>query len=229
MPARRASKTTNLSTLATDGASSKSADGPTEADLPTIAYVILGRLAQTNGTGYDLSAFMGPPRNYIWDASHSQIYPLLALLKRLGLVSFKEVTQTGKPNKKVYSITAQGKRALQNWVRSSPTPMIRRLEFNAKVNSLWTLPPEEALEVLQQQIDMTRAELQMIEGHMNDSEARDGLEFPPPPGSKYSGIYANIRYAIGSRNYMIKWYRSIQKEFEALVKAQSTDSAAKKS
>jgi DNA-binding PadR family transcriptional regulator len=185
--------------------------------LPTIGYVILGRLAQSDETGYDLSLFMGPPRNYIWEASHSQIYPLLAQLTTQGLVTFEEVAQSGKPNKKIYSLTPKGLRVLQDWARVSPTPMVRRLEFNAKVNSLWTLAIPDAMEVLQKQIDMTAAEIEMIEGHMNDAERRSGTRFPPPPASKYSGIYANIRYAMESRRYMIRWYRSIQKDFEAAL------------
>jgi DNA-binding PadR family transcriptional regulator len=183
--------------------------------LPTIGYVILGRLAQADETGYDLSLFMGPPRNYIWEASHSQIYPLLASLTELGYVEFTEVAQSGRPNKKVYSITDTGRRALEAWVADAPTPMTRRLEFNAKVNSLWLLPVAEAIEVLQQQIGMTEAEIEMIEGHMSDAEQRSGSKFPPAPASKYSGIYANIKYAIESRRYMIEWYRWIRSDFEA--------------
>ncbi len=38
----------------------------------------MGRLAQSESTGYDLSLLMGPPRNFIWEAKHSQIYPVLA-------------------------------------------------------------------------------------------------------------------------------------------------------
>lgn len=194
-------------------------DAASGASLPTIGYVILGRLAQSDETGYDLSLFMGPPRNYIWEASHSQIYPLLAQLTRQELVRYQEVAQSGKPNKKVYSITPKGLRALQDWARQAPTPMIRRLEFNAKVNSLWTLPVPEAIEVLRKQVEMTLAEIEMIEGHMSDAERRSGARFPPPPASKYSGIYANIRYAIESRRTMVKWYRSIQKDFEAALPA----------
>lgn len=191
------------------------ADATAAPRIPTIGYVILGRLAQADETGYDLSLFMGPPRNYIWEGSHSQIYPLLATLTELGLVRFREVAQTGKPNKKIYSITPSGTQALQDWVLDSPTPMIRRLEFNAKVNSLWLLAPAEAIAVLEAQIEMTEAEIEMINGHMSDAERRSGLRFPPPPGSTYSGIYANIKYALETRRYMIEWYRWIQADFRA--------------
>lgn len=193
----------------------RSSAGHAPVKLPTIGYVILGRLAQADDTGYNLSLFMGPPRNYIWEAGHSQIYPLLATLTELSFVRFKEVTQSGKPNKKIYSITAAGRHALQAWVLDSPTPMTRRLEFNAKVNSLWLLPRDEGIRVLDEQIAMTEAELQMIEGHMSDAEVRSGAPFPPKPGSKYSGIYANIRYSMESRRYMIEWYQSIQQDLHA--------------
>ena len=54
--------------------------------IPTIGFVILSRLAQEDQTGYEFASFMGPPRNYIWDAGHSQIYPLLSKLTELGYV-----------------------------------------------------------------------------------------------------------------------------------------------
>ncbi len=183
--------------------------------IPTIGFVILSRLAQEDQTGYELASFMGPPRNYIWDASHSQIYPLLSKLTELAFVTFTEVTQTGKPNKKVYRITKVGLSALQAWVMESPTPMTRRLEFNAKVNALWLLPRKKALDVVQRQIDMTLAEIEMIEGHQREAQERTGLKFPPPPGNKYSGVYANIKYAIESRKFMIDWYRWIETELLA--------------
>lgn len=185
------------------------------ARVPTIGYVVLSRLAQADHTGYDLALFMGPPRNFIWEANHSQIYPLLALLTELDYVRFTEVAQSGRPNKKVYSITEAGKLALKDWARDSPTPMTRRLEFNAKVNALWLLPREEAIEVLQRQIEMTEAEIEMIESHMSDAEMRAGISFPPPPATKFSGLYANIKYAIESRRFMIDWYKWIQADFEA--------------
>ncbi|MCY1202160.1 Transcriptional regulator PadR-like family protein [compost metagenome] len=183
--------------------------------IPTIGYVVLSRLAQSDHTGYDLALFMGPPRNFIWEANHSQIYPLLALLTELDYVRFTEVAQSGRPNKKVYNITEAGRLALKDWVRDAPTPMTRRLEFNAKVNALWLLPKEEAIDVLQRQIEMTEAEIEMIESHMSDAEMRAGISFPPPPASKFSGLYANIKYAIESRHFMINWYKWILADFEA--------------
>jgi PadR family transcriptional regulator AphA len=184
-----------------------------DPQIPTIGFVILGRLAQEDQTGYELASFMGPPRNYIWEANHSQIYPLLAKLTELNYVGFTEVVQTGKPDKKVYRITKQGIETLQAWVLDSPTQMTRRLEFNAKVNSLWLLPRKKAIEVVEAQIAMTLAEIEMIEGHQREAQQRAGVMFPPPPGHSYSGVYANIQYAIGSRKFMIDWYRWVQSEF----------------
>lgn len=113
---------------------------------------------------------MGPPRNYIWEASHSQIYPLLATLTEMKLVQFRDVPPGRQSQQE----------ALQHHARRQP--MTRRLECNANVNSLWLLLLEEAISMLDEQIAMTNAEVKMINGHMSDAEQRSCSLFPTAPG-----------------------------------------------
>lgn len=62
-----------------------------------------------------------------------QIYTTLARLERDGLVQASDVVQDGRPNKRVYAITPQGRETLDAWVES-PVPGVRpRNEFFMKV------------------------------------------------------------------------------------------------
>ena len=191
--------------------------------IPIIGYALMGRLAQGDQTGYELSLIMGPPRNFIWEAKHSQIYTVLAALARAGYVTFSQVIQNSKPNKKVYSITDQGREALRDWVLHSPTPEPHRHEFAMKVVSLWTVSPSEALEVIRNQITMTRTEIGMIDEHYEEAQRRYQTTFPVPVTSRYFGLYAAIKNARDSKLSAIKWYEWIA---DQLVEAlDGTDSS----
>ena len=82
----------------------------------SLRYAILGLLARERLTGYDLTKRFDTSIGFFWSAKHSQIYPELAALTKEGMVTFEVVTQTSKPNKKVYTITDEGRTELARWV-----------------------------------------------------------------------------------------------------------------
>ncbi|MCG8670740.1 MAG: PadR family transcriptional regulator [Pseudomonadales bacterium] len=87
----------------------------------SLKHTILVLLESESGTGYDIAKkFQGSLGNF-WSASHQQIYHELGKLDKDGLVTWKQVPQEGKPDKKVYEITASGIEELRNWMHS-PIP-----------------------------------------------------------------------------------------------------------
>jgi len=83
---------------------------------------ILTVLTRGKMTGYEITRHFDEVLSYFWQASHQQVYRELGRLAADGCVTHKEVVQSGKPNKKVYSITKRGREELQRWVRE-PTPL----------------------------------------------------------------------------------------------------------
>ena len=73
----------------------------------------------------------------IWPAKHSQIYPTLTKMEQKEFLSYELVEQTGKPDKKIFSITEKGKEALEKWITISPSDNVNRDEFLIKVYSIW--------------------------------------------------------------------------------------------
>ncbi|MDR2966886.1 MAG: PadR family transcriptional regulator [Methanobacteriaceae archaeon] len=67
-------------------------------------------------TGYDLNKIFMSLFKYIWPAQRSQIYHELKSMEKLGWVSSNIIFQTGKPNKKEYTITEEGKAELKKWL-----------------------------------------------------------------------------------------------------------------
>ena len=88
-------------------------------------YPCLALLAAGPAHGYELrqefeDRFGGllPPINA------GQIYTTLGRLERDGLVSADDVAQNGRPNKRVYELTADGRGALAEWL-AEPAPGAR--------------------------------------------------------------------------------------------------------
>jgi DNA-binding PadR family transcriptional regulator len=84
---------------------------------------ILVCLTEHPMTGYELAKTFETSIGFFWKADHQQIYRELTRLRDKGHVDGREVVQSGKPNKLVYSLTDAGRAALKQWaVRPSSPP-----------------------------------------------------------------------------------------------------------
>ncbi|MGY3695163.1 DNA-binding PadR family transcriptional regulator [Bradyrhizobium sp. USDA 3240] len=87
---------------------------------------ILACLTERPMTGYELAKTFDASIGFFWKADHQQIYRELSRLRDKGHVQGREVVQSGKPNKLVYTLTAEGRAALKHWAaRSSVPPSIK--------------------------------------------------------------------------------------------------------
>jgi PadR family transcriptional regulator AphA len=93
--------------------------GVSSPRLSATSYIVLGLLEQAgSGTPYDLKQAAQISTNNFWTVPHTQIYTECARLAELGLLSERR-EQTGR-RRRVYSVTAEGRRELQRW-RSEPS------------------------------------------------------------------------------------------------------------
>ena len=76
---------------------------------------ILACLTERPMTGYELAKTFDTSIGFFWKADHQQIYRELSKLRDRGHVQAREVVQTGKPNKLVYTLTPEGRAALKHW------------------------------------------------------------------------------------------------------------------
>src|SRR5260370_12295941 len=73
-------------------------------------------------TGYELAKTCDTSIGFFWRADHQQIYRELARLRERGHVRGREVVQSGKPNKLVYTLTSEGRAALRHWASRPSSP-----------------------------------------------------------------------------------------------------------
>jgi PadR family transcriptional regulator, regulatory protein AphA len=84
--------------------------------LSTTEGAVLGLVAFGRRSGYDLARLAANSIEHLWTPSQSQIYKTLPRLAARGLVSAREVEQRGRPDKSLYGLTANGRRALRRWL-----------------------------------------------------------------------------------------------------------------
>ena len=76
---------------------------------------ILACLTERPMTGYELAKTFDNSIGFFWKADHQQIYRELTKLRDRGHIQGREVVQSGKPNKLVYTLTPEGRAALRHW------------------------------------------------------------------------------------------------------------------
>lgn len=90
----------------------------------------LGVLNRGDASGYEIKkSFEEGPLAHIHEASFGAIYPALTRLAEDGLVLCRELPQDKRPDKKLYSITPVGRRALQDALEQAPAPDKMRSDF----------------------------------------------------------------------------------------------------
>lgn len=82
----------------------------------SLKHAILTLLETEEGSGYDLLKRFKQRLGFFWNASHQQIYSQLKTMFEEGLISCEFEPQSGKPDRKVYSVTPAGHGALLSWI-----------------------------------------------------------------------------------------------------------------
>lgn len=76
-------------------------------NLPTLLLACIKNNSQ-GCTGYDLTKKLTKELFFIWSASHQQVYRELNKLEEKRFIAGVVEPQDGKPDRKIYSITAKG-------------------------------------------------------------------------------------------------------------------------
>jgi DNA-binding PadR family transcriptional regulator len=92
----------------------------------SLRSAILGFLTLEPTSGYTLKQRFDGSVGSFWSATQSQIYRELHALAAEGLVAVKAISGEGKPDRKVYSLTAAGRSALAHWLEEPLEPLFLR-------------------------------------------------------------------------------------------------------
>jgi DNA-binding PadR family transcriptional regulator len=145
-----------------------------EANGNAVTWAVLGLVALRPRSGYDIKRIVDRSIRHFWAASYGQIYPELKRLQDLGWIEGDDAPRGGRA-RRVYRITEDGTRALQQWLFGRETRIELRDESLLRLFFCDTLPREQALMLLAGRREGYRQMLQYLKS------LDDGSGVPDPP------------------------------------------------
>jgi DNA-binding PadR family transcriptional regulator len=130
----------------------------------SLKHTLLGFLNYYPMTGYELKKFFDTSVAHFWNAEQSQIYAALKQLEAEDLVEMRVEMQTDRPNRKVYSITEDGRNELLEWLATPAEPEQVREPLLIKLFFGRALQRDQLLTVLRAQVEELHRTLEMYGG-----------------------------------------------------------------
>ena len=160
--------------------------------LKTSSYMILGLIRGGVTSGYAIKRFIDEQRmSVFWATTFAQIYPELGQLEEAGYLTHREDPQ-GARQRRAYSLTDKGERALMSWLRRSGVPpMELRDEGLLRLAFADHIPRQDAIELVRRLRERSEeAEREFREEIIPLGEAlrSAGLRFPVEIG-RMGGAY----------------------------------------
>lgn len=129
----------------------------------------LGALSIGAASGYEIKKmFEEGAFSHFYDAGYGSIYPALNKLLAEGLVTCVEMEQEGRPAKKVYSLTDDGKAALKDSLRQAPARDRVRSDSLVMMFFAHLIDSSHRATVLDSYIEYYRAGIECIENSSCD-------------------------------------------------------------
>ena len=165
-----------------------------------LSHAILTALLDQELTGYELAKQFDVSLGFFWQASHQQIYQQLKVLKQEGLVEATEVTQTGKPDKKRYQMTASGRDFLATWVLGQSKRKPAKDDLFVKLYNLGTVDKAHLIEEVETRLADHQSRLALYE------KIRDrGYLEPEKLNEPRLGRYLALRAGMHQEQASIAW------------------------
>lgn len=143
--------------------------------LTDAEWAVLGLLSQGEASGYDLSKNAAHNIALILSPTKSRIYALLPRLRERGYVAERTLEQERLPQKRLYSLTAEGNAAFRTWLNDTRGP-IRRELLLLKLFFGFLADPAALLQQVQDFREQTESERELLERYREQNLDRpDGV------------------------------------------------------
>ncbi|HEX8971130.1 PadR family transcriptional regulator [Oryzihumus sp.] len=173
------------------------------ASTSSLGYALLGLLARSAATGYDLTRRMHRPVGWFWTAAHSQVYPELAKLESGGLVEHEVVEGAGPRPTKRYRLTRTGRARLRDWVAEPAARAPERDPLMLKVYSLWLLDRPQAVALVEATRTDHAARLEVYAAQEREMHSRP--EALADPRTREFAAWATLRAGISFEQHRLDW------------------------
>ncbi|MCA0206339.1 MAG: PadR family transcriptional regulator [Proteobacteria bacterium] len=161
--------------------------------LNNLGYQILGVVTRVPRSGYDIVKQL----EHFRPAKTSQVYPTLSKLEAAGLVVAEDVEQEGRPNKKVYSATPEGRQALTDWIGTEPEIPYSRDDFLTMIYSAWLKDPADTRRMVEARIERIDRQVAQVQSDLARLIADHPVEMRDPSRWRF------YRHSLQSRRLML--------------------------
>jgi PadR family transcriptional regulator, regulatory protein AphA len=159
----------------------------------SLRHGLIGLLAREGPqTGYQLARIFDRSVNYLWHATHGQIYPELARLSAAGLI---RQIGSGPRGAKRYEATEEGIAELSRWITEVEPARGTRNETLLRIFFAYLVDPTQVEAFLHREADFRRSRLAVLEAF----EA----ETPTTPSQRASAL--TVRAGILRLKAEIEW------------------------
>ncbi len=170
----------------------------------SVRSLCLAILSFGDATGYEIRKESTEGRfSYFDDASFGSIYPALARLESEGMVTVREEPQSGKPAKKVYSITEAGREEFINSLCEPQAPDTFKSPFLLIALNAAELPADVVRRAVERRKAQLREELRLLNEAIKECTC-------PHPGSAWTN-----NYGLTCLNFTLAY---LEEHGEALIK-----------
>jgi DNA-binding PadR family transcriptional regulator len=181
-----------------------------EPTIPTLAYALLALLAREPLTGYEMSRQLRDPIGFFWQARHSQVYPVLSRLERLGWTTSETFSGPGPRPTKRHVITDDGLAALRAWI-GAPARRGGRDELLLRVYASWVADRSVTLGFLREAESRHADQLAVYLARRQRAESRGVAD---SPDTADFADYATLRRGIGFERGRLAWVRWLIRKLE---------------
>lgn len=173
-----------------------------------IDMVILGLLSHEDLTGYDIKKSIDNSISFFWKGSFGSIYPSLNAMEKDGRVTkVTDREKIGGREKIWYSITAEGRKSLEEWLMEEKVTNDLKYETILKIFFGGNVTAEASLATLDNFERGIAADLQILRFYKSNLEKvmdeRDHVFF-----------YITVNFGIETYEAYLRWCSDTRKVFE---------------
>ena len=175
-----------------------------DSELPAGDHIFLAFLLWGPASAYDIKKTMAISVSYFWSAAHSQVYQQASRLLRDGYI--KEKDAPGGRRKRILSLTAKGRKAVNEWLSSPASVPDLSDEALAKLFFAAHGDLDKIRAMLLDQRDHHVSQLAEYQGIRKLLELADNKEVP------YELM--TLRLGIAVEQTYLKWLDEVLQELE---------------
>ncbi|MEW1840114.1 PadR family transcriptional regulator [Nonomuraea angiospora] len=128
-----------------------------------LRHAVLAALLGGEYSGYQLTKIFDVGVSNFWYAAPQQLYAELTKLEAHGLIAGREVVQSGRPNKRVFTVTEAGAAELAAFAATPPKPLLIRDDLAVKVHAVDHVDPGPVIEQLRERAEEAAVKLAFFE------------------------------------------------------------------